>query len=107
MMYCGMISTWNGSSSVPIIAANRMPRPLNWTRANAYAARAEESTVPITETTAIRNEFAKNRHIGTPAMPSLTPWRSSPGSGCSGCRPMFEPNSPFGLNVDRNSHSSG
>ena len=34
-MYCGMISTWNGSSRVPIIAAKRMPSPLNWMRANA------------------------------------------------------------------------
>ena len=51
MMYCGMIITWNGSSSVPIIAANRMPTPRNWIRANAYAASAEESTVPITAMT--------------------------------------------------------
>ena len=38
-MYCGMITTWNGSSSVAIIAANKTPTPRNLIRANAYAAR--------------------------------------------------------------------
>ena len=33
--YWGMITTWNGSSRVPIIAAKRIPRPLNCTRAKA------------------------------------------------------------------------
>ena len=72
MMYCGMMITWNGSSSVPIIAANRIPTPRNRIRANAYAASADESTVPITAMIAMKNEFAKNRHSGVPAMPSTT-----------------------------------
>ena len=34
-MYCGMITTWNGSSSVPIMSAKKMFRPGNSIRANA------------------------------------------------------------------------
>ena len=34
-MYCGMITTWNGSSSVPIMSAKSTPRPGKLIRANA------------------------------------------------------------------------
>ena len=34
-MYCGMISTWSGSSSVPIMMANQSPRSRKRSRANA------------------------------------------------------------------------
>ena len=57
MMYCGMMITWTGSSSVPIIAAKKMPEPWNEMRANAYAVRELETSVPTTASDATRNEL--------------------------------------------------
>ena len=42
---------------MPIIAAKKMPEPLNEMRANAYAVSELEASVPTTASDATRNEL--------------------------------------------------
>ena len=50
--YCGISSTWYGSSSVPIISVNSRLRPANRILAKAYAVSEQEIRMPTTEPSA-------------------------------------------------------
>lgn len=56
---CGTISTWLGSSNVPIMMANQKPRSRNRSRAKAYAASRHDVQFATTVSAATMKLFRK------------------------------------------------
>ena len=71
-MYCGMSSTWTGSMMVAIMKANSGPRSRKRSQAKAYAASAQDTTLPMTAPSETISELAKKRQTLTPDVPPNT-----------------------------------
>lgn len=56
-MYCGIITTWNGSIMDNSMQANQNPLNLKLILAKPYPITAEEATAPMVDKPAITKEF--------------------------------------------------
>ena len=70
MMYCGISTAWCGSMIVAIMNAKSGPRKRNRSRAKAYAASEQLSTLPMTAPPAMNSELPSSCHTETSFTPS-------------------------------------
>src|SRR4051794_7241325 len=96
-MYCGTITTWNGSMMVPSIKANNNGFRWNSSRANAYAAMEHEQRLPTTDNPEMMAELRKNCENGIPS--PIQPCAQLSRVICRGHRPGSEKISRPGLNA--------
>ena len=68
-MYCGIITTWNGSIMDNSMQANQNPLNLKLILAKPYPITAEEATAPMVDKPAITKEFLKKVPKLYPANP--------------------------------------
>ena len=73
-MYCGIITTWNGSIMDNSMQANQNPLNLKLILAKPYPITAEEATAPMVDKPAITKEFLKKvpkLYQANPCQPTL------------------------------------
>ena len=68
-MYCGIITTWNGSIMDNSMQANQNPLNLKLILAKPYPITAEEATAPMVDKHALTNQIMKQLPKLYPANP--------------------------------------